>query len=156
MYSTWTHLVIDPLPPVCRDDRRVIVMTFWYVCWNGLNFFELFKLLFSLGIDHDPPRSLCSHDLCLFPFLYVSFFTRYNGQEKSLSYYDLFDFGVLLIYGRIPTLILPFFLLNRTTPILAIEVLIIRTNLKKDSSRTRRVEIRQIPTVRQRTMFGPD
>ena len=156
MYSTWTHLVIDPLPPVCRDDRRVIVMTFWYVCWNGLNFFELFKLLFSLGIDHDPPRSLCSHDLCLFPFLYVSFFTRYNGQEKSLSYYDLFDFGVLLIYGRIPTLILPFFLLNRTTPILAIEVLIIRTDLKKDSSRTRRVEIRQIPTVRQRTMFGPD
>ena len=26
-------------------------------------FFELFKLLFSLGIDHDPPCSLCSHDL---------------------------------------------------------------------------------------------
>ena len=24
----------------------VIVMTFWYVFWNGLNFFELFKLLF--------------------------------------------------------------------------------------------------------------
>ena len=23
--------------------------------WNGLNFFELFKLLFSLGIDHNPP-----------------------------------------------------------------------------------------------------
>ena len=37
------------------------------VClWNGLNFFELFKLLFSNGIDHNPPCSLCSHDLCLF------------------------------------------------------------------------------------------
>ena len=23
--------------------------------WNRLNFFELFKTLFSLGIDHDPP-----------------------------------------------------------------------------------------------------
>ena len=33
----------------------VIVMTFWYVFWNELTFFELFKLLFSLGIDHDPP-----------------------------------------------------------------------------------------------------
>ena len=68
----------------------VIVMTFWYVFWNGLTFFELFKLLFSLGIDHDPPCSLCSHDLCLFPFSHVSFFTRSHGQEKSLSYYDLF------------------------------------------------------------------
>ena len=46
----------------------VIVMTFWYVFWNGLNFFKLFKLYSSLGIDHDPPRSLCSHDLCLFLF----------------------------------------------------------------------------------------
>ena len=64
----------------------VIVMTFWYVLRNGLNFFELFKLLFSLGIDHDPPCSLCSNDLCLSLF---SFFTRSYGQEKSLSYYDL-------------------------------------------------------------------
>ena len=67
----------------------VIVMTFWYVFWNRLTFFELFKLLFSLGIDHDPPCSLCSHDLCLFLFSHVSFFTRSHGQEKSLSYYDL-------------------------------------------------------------------
>ena len=44
----------------------------------------------SLGIDHDPPCSLCSHDLCLFSFPYASFFTRLYGQEKSLSYYDLF------------------------------------------------------------------
>ena len=44
-------------------DLVVIVMTFWYVFRNGLNFFELFSL-FSFGIDHDPPCSLCSHDLC--------------------------------------------------------------------------------------------
>ena len=43
----------------------VIVMTFWYGFRNGLTFFELF----SLGIDHDPPCFLCSHDLCLFSFL---------------------------------------------------------------------------------------
>ena len=47
--------------------QHVIVMTFWYVFWNGLNFFELFNFYSSLGIDHDPPCSLCSHDLC-FPF----------------------------------------------------------------------------------------
>ena len=35
-------------------SELVIVMTFWYIFWNGLSFFEFFKLLFSLGIDHDP------------------------------------------------------------------------------------------------------
>ena len=29
-------------------------MTFWYVFGMDLDFFELFKLYFSLGIDHDP------------------------------------------------------------------------------------------------------
>ena len=30
-------------------------MTFWYVFWNGLNFFELFlNFYYSLGIDHNP------------------------------------------------------------------------------------------------------
>ena len=54
--------------------------------WNGLTFFELFKLLFSLGIDHD------SHVLYVH-MTYVSSFTRSHGQEKSLSYYDLlYDF----------------------------------------------------------------
>ena len=50
---------MSDLPPChCYD---------FLVCFrNGLNFF---KLLFSLGIDHDPPCFLCSHDLCLFPFL---------------------------------------------------------------------------------------
>ena len=32
----------------------VIVMTFWYVFWNGLNFFELFKLYFHSGLITTP------------------------------------------------------------------------------------------------------
>ena len=46
----WWQLLWTTAP--CR--LGVIVMTFWYVLRNGLNFFELFKTLFSLGIDHDP------------------------------------------------------------------------------------------------------
>ena len=29
-----------------QNFECVIIMTFWYVFWNGLTFFELFKLLF--------------------------------------------------------------------------------------------------------------
>ena len=29
-----------------EEELCVIVMTFWYVFWNGLTFFELFKCLF--------------------------------------------------------------------------------------------------------------
>ena len=36
----------------------VIVMTFWYVFWNGLNFFELFKLYFHLGLITTPMFSM--------------------------------------------------------------------------------------------------
>ena len=51
------------------------------VCfWNGLNFFELFKLLFSLGIDHNPPCLLCSHDLCL--FLFLMFHSSHDKMAK--------------------------------------------------------------------------
>ena len=56
------------------------------------------------------------------PFSYVSFFTQSHGQEKSLSYYDLFDFRVPLFYGRTLTLIFLFLLHNPTTPILPINV----------------------------------
>ena len=53
-------------------------------------------------------------------FMFHSF-TRSHGQEKSISYYDLFDFGVLF-YGRIPTLIFFYFLHNPTTPKLPVYV----------------------------------
>ena len=67
-------------------------MTFWYVFWNRLNFFELFKLYFHLGLI-TTPHVLYVHMTYVYSFSYVSFFTRSYGQEKSLSYYDLlYDF----------------------------------------------------------------
>ena len=109
-----THDWID-----CRAEEHlllVIIMTFWYVNRNGLNFFELFKLYFHLGLI-TTPHVLYVH------MTYVLFFTRSHGQEKSSSYYDLlYDFGVLF-YGRTPTLIFFFHLLyNTTTPILPVYV----------------------------------
>ena len=98
----------------------VIVMTFWYVFGTDLVFSNFLNFYFLLGIDHNPPCFLCSHDLCLF-LSYVSLFTQSHGQEKSLSYYDLFDFGVLF-YRRIPTLIFFYFLHNPTTPILPVYI----------------------------------
>ena len=35
-----------PVANTTEYTVTVIVMTFWYVFWNGLTFFELFKLLF--------------------------------------------------------------------------------------------------------------
>ena len=78
-------------------------MTFWYVFRNGLNFFELFKFYSSFGIDHEPP-CFYVHMTYVYSFSYVSLLTISHDQEKSLSYYDLFEFGVLF-YGRISTLV---------------------------------------------------
>ena len=110
-------------------------MTFWYVYRNELTFLELFKLLFSFGIDHDP-YVLYVHMTYVYFFSYVSFFTRSHGQEKSSSHYDLlYDFRVLL-YGRIPTLVL-FFLLphDTTTPILPVYIDQRRPHLEEDTTR---------------------
>ena len=92
----------------------------------------------------------------VYSFSYVSFFTRSHGQEKSSLYYDLFDFGVLLFYGRTPTLIFPFLLYKPTTPILPVYVDQRRTHLEKDSTRPRGMVIRQIATVPRRTFITPD
>ena len=78
----------------------------------------------------------------VYSFSYVSFFTRSHGQEKSLSYYDLFNFGVQLFYGRIPTLISFYLLHNSTTPILPVYVNQRRPHLEKDPTRTRGMIIR--------------
>ena len=93
-------------------------MTFWYVLSERTYFSRTF--ISSFGIDHDP-HVLYVHMTYVYSFSHVSLFTRSHGQEKSLSYYDLFDFRVLL-YGRTPTLILFYFLYNPTTPILPIYV----------------------------------
>ena len=88
--ETRSHTTCRQYEPSCKYRGSVIVMTFWVCFWNGLNFFELFKLLFSLGIDHDP-HVLYVHMTSVYFFSsHVSFFTRSYGQEKSLSYYDLF------------------------------------------------------------------
>ena len=101
-----------------------------------------------------PPCSLCSHDLCSFLFSRLSF-TWSHGQEKSLSYYDLFDFGVLF-YGRTPTLIFFFHILYTPTPILTIEVLVMRADLEKSMRRPQRMAKREILAVRWRSLFGPN
>ena len=72
-------------------------MTFWYVFWNGLNFFELFKLYFHLGLIMTP-HVFYDYMTYVYSFSYVSFFTQSHGQEKSLSYYDLFDFGSSILW----------------------------------------------------------
>ena len=53
---------------------HVIVMTFWVHLWNGLNFFELFKLYFHLGLI-TTPHVLYVHMTYVYSFSYVSFFT---------------------------------------------------------------------------------
>ena len=72
--------------------------------WNVLNFFELFKLLFSLGIDHDPPCFLCSHDLCL--FIFTMFILHDHMAKRSHYHIMIFLTSEYLLYRRIPTLIL--------------------------------------------------
>ena len=147
-------------PFLCHDHVSshllfVIVMTFWYVCWNGLNFFELFKLYFHLGLI-TTPHVLYVHMTYVYSFSYVSFFTRSYGQEKSLSYYDLLLTLGVLLYGRIPTLIFFYFLHNPTTPILPVYVDQRRSHLEKDTTRTSSMVIRQLPTVPRRTCVTPD
>ena len=51
---------------------HVIVMTFWVHLWNGLNFFELFKLYFHLGLI-TTPHVLYVHMTYVYSFSYVSF-----------------------------------------------------------------------------------
>ena len=62
-YDAEMYAFAHSLTPIARfiKDKpvislvNVIVMTFWYVYSDGLNFFfELFKLYSSLGIDHNP------------------------------------------------------------------------------------------------------
>ena len=101
----------------------------------------------------NPLCSLCSHDLSLFPFSYVTFFTRLHGQEKSLSYYDLFNFRVLF-YRCIPTLI-SIFSFHPTTPILTVDVFIVWADLQQDMARTWRMERRKITTIWWRTSLWP-
>ena len=112
----------------------VIVMTFWYVLRNGLNFFKLFNSYFHLGLITTPMFSMI-HITYVYSFSHVSFFTRSHGQEKSLSYYDLFTTSEFLLYRCIPTLIFFYFIYNPPTPILPVYIEQRRPHLEKDTTR---------------------
>ena len=88
------------------------------------------------------PHDLYVHMTYVYSFSHVSFFTQLYGQEKSLSYYDLFNFRVLLIYGHIPTLVFFYLLHNPTTPILPVYVDQRWPHLEKDTTWTSCVVIR--------------
>ena len=79
----------------------------------------------------------------------------YMAKRSQYRIMIFFDFGVLLIYGRTPTLIL-YFLHNPTTSILPIYIDQRRPYLEKDSTRSRGMVIRKIPTVPRRTFITPD
>ena len=114
---------------------------------TDLTFSNFLNFILHLGLI-TTPHVLYVHMTYVYSFSsYVSHFTRSHDQEKSLSYYDLFDFGVLLIHGRIPTLIFFYFLYNPTTPILPIYIDQRRPHLEKYTAWTRGVVIWKIPTV---------
>ena len=124
------------------------------LCRMDLTFFNFLNFIFTWDWSRPPMFSMFTW-LMFIPFSYVSHFTQSHGQEKSLLYYDLFDFGVLL-YGRIPTLIFFFHFFYTPTPILTIQVLIIQANLKKSIRRPWCIEKRKIPRIWWRTLFGPN
>ena len=139
-----------------EELKPVIVMTFWYVFGTNLYFLNFLNFYSSLGIDHDPPCSPCSHDLCLFPFF--MFHSSHDHMAKRSHYHIMIfymTFGVLL-YGRIPTLVFFYFLHYPATPILSVYVDQRRSHLEKDTTRSRSVVIQKIPTVPRRTRFAPD
>ena len=117
---------------------------------NFLNFYS------SIGIDHDPPCFLCSHDLCL--FLSLTFLSSHDHVAKRSHHrimIFLYDFGVLF-YGRIPTLIFFCLLHYPTTPILPVHIDQRRTHLEKNPAKMRGMIIRKCPTVPRRTLVTPD
>ena len=121
---------------------------------TDLTFSNFLNFYLHLGLI-TTPHVLYVHMTYVYSLSYVSFFTRSHGQEKSLLYYDLFDFGVLF-YRRIPTFILFHFLYNPTTPILPIYVNQRRPYLEKDPTWSRRMVQGKIPAVPRRTLFSPD
>ena len=106
------------------------IMTFWYIFRNGLNFLELFKFYFHLGLI-TTPHVLYVHMTYVYS-LSLMFFCSHDHMAKRSHYCIMifFDFGVLL-YGRTLTLISLLFLHNPTTPILAIDILVIWADLEE-------------------------
>ena len=130
-------------------------MTFLVRLLERTYFFRTFYYYSSLGIDHDP-HVLYDHMTYVYSFL--MFHSSHDHMAKRSHYHIMifFNFGVLLIYGRIPTLILFYFLHDLTTPILPVYVDQRRPDLQKDTTRSRGMIIQQISTVSRRTLFAPN
>ena len=120
-----------------------------------LTFLNFLNFIFTWDWSRPPMFSMFTW-LMFISFSYVSFFTQSLDQEKSLSYYDLLNFGVLLIYGRILTLISSHFFYNSTTPILPVNIVQRQPHLEKDTTRPRSMIIRKVSAVPRRTRFTPD
>ena len=97
-----------------------------YIFSNFSNFY------FHLGLITTP------HVHMTYVYSLLMFLSSHDHMAKR-SHYRIMIFSTseyILFYGRLLTLIPPFFPLYRTTPILAIDILVIRTDLKKDPTRT--------------------
>ena len=87
-------------------------MTFWYVfIGTDLNFSNFLYFYLPLGLIANP-HALYVHMTHVYSFSHVSFFTRSHGQEKSLSYYDLFMTSEIYSTDALP----PSFSVSSTTP----------------------------------------
>ena len=67
----------------------VIVMTFGMSLERTQLFLNFLNFYFHLGLIMTP-HVFYVHMTYVYSFSHVSFFTQSHGQEKSLSYYDLF------------------------------------------------------------------
>ena len=78
-----------------KDGNSVIVMTFWYIFQNGLNFFELFKLYFHLGLI-TTPHVFYVHMTYVYSFL--MFHSSYDHMAKR-SHYHIMIFSTSEFYS---------------------------------------------------------
>ena len=82
------------------------------------NFLNVYS---SLGIDYDP-HVLYDHMTYVYSFSCFILHAIIWPREVIIALGSFMDFGVLLFYGRILTLILFYFLHNPTTPILPVYI----------------------------------
>ena len=111
-------------------------MTFGTSFGTDLNFFELFKLYFHLGLI-TTPHVFYDHMTYVYS-LSLMFLSSHDDVAKR-SHYRIMIFYMtseILFYGRIPTLIFFRLLHNSTTPILAVYVDQRRSHLEKDTTRS--------------------
>ena len=134
----------------------VIVMTFLVCVYRTDLIFSKLFIIFYLGLI-TTPHVLYVH----MTYVYAHFLMFHSSHDyvAKRSHYRIMifymTFGVLL-YGRTLTLIFFYFLHNPTTPILPVYVDQQWPHLEKDTTRTRGMILRQLPTVPGRTPVTPD